>query len=151
MNTYSIKRNPTKIENAFALVKDATGEVVGWYATPDEAVTAMKLLFNDDSGTPTNDNTPEEITTDPAVKLNRSIKYLRQEAIAQLPHEEDTINAIADVAAMIVLSLYRNSEQLERIASALVAQTKILCHFHNLKQSDFLADDTQSDLFPKQD
>lgn len=87
--------------------------------------------------------------TDPVEKLTQSIKHLREEAIASMPGEETTINAVADVAAMIVLTMYRNGEQFERIASAIVAQTRVVCAAYNMKASDYLPDSSQSDLFNK--
>lgn len=74
----------------------------------------------------------DEPTEDPQVKFIRSIKVLRRALIAEVrPGEEEVANAVIDVAAMFVCSVFEQGQHLNRIAHAMEAQTKVLCAAYN--------------------
>lgn len=99
------------------------GYIVGHFDTPADAMLKIQEL------TAPAETVAEEITNDPHEKLRRSLAFIRKKIVeeAAASHDEDLANAIVDVAAMFILSQNQTAVQLERIANAVIAQTKMLC------------------------
>lgn len=129
--------------------------IVGWYATPQEGLDAITALLRPPVGVENmstkvlaldarqsspldrarmeepDESEPdeeEEVTTDPQEKLRRSIKVLRKHMVEAAREEgiEDVVAAMIDAGVAFVYANQKTSDQLERIANALVAQTKMV-------------------------
>lgn len=152
MAHYVMERDAARVENAFGVFVD--GKNIGWFATPDAANNFVQQCLKAEQADEPRIDTPaekpqvlhldaripgestgqhfereEEVTTDPHEKLRRSIKFLRQRLVAESEAQgvDDIVDAFVDVAAHVLMTQSRTADQLERIANAVVAQTKVMC------------------------
>lgn len=149
MNIYSVEHNP-QAYTWDVLVRNAqTGKItpIGSFKEQVEANNYMHKCIELEAqsvGTVAHkqafdarDNShlsEDEPTLDPQVKFTRSIKVLREAIIEDMrPDHEEAANALIDVAAMFICSLYEQGQNIARIAAAIESQTKMLAIAYNMQ------------------
>lgn len=134
---YTIMKRP-EIAPGYFITKGLAGaRVAGPFLTETEATgyaASQGMVLNDIRKE--HEPAVEEPTLDPLVKLIRSLKVIRSEAMAETPEaKQELVDAALDVAATFIIGIYQQGQHLERISHALIAQTHLLAAVYSTADS----------------